>query len=322
VRGLDTTVPELLSARRRALAETLRRIDTPEVGEKLVDSLLSGNEIISRQGEVLAGKLVLRNMTTRLIGVFASPDRHQRAKAYRVLRKIGGKVMPVLVTRLRRLQLTYETPRDPATQMLLDEDWFEARNVIQVLGDLRMQEAVDVLLRLVQDADDRIRETSLMALYSINPQGTAATARQSLRDPSGRVAEFAAQILAESCRDPSVPERTRRETVADLVSVYRSRPGMRVPVLGLIRKLPGEAALKGLMEEGFKVQAGPPFGDHSVAEAALDIMEETGGEWEAGLIRSYLSSGASRGFPWKRSVPRTLLARMEQVASALSGRSR
>ncbi len=232
IRGLDLTMPELVSARRRALAEALRRIDTPEVGEKLVDSLLSYNEIVARQGETLAGKLILRNMTTRLLDVFNEPDRHQRARAFRVLKRVGGRVSPVLIGRLRRLQLPYETPRDPETQRLTDEDWFVARNVIQILGELKLPESVETLKKLTMDPDDRIREVAMIAYYSSDRIDAAVRAREMLRDPEVQVAGVAVELLgAELARYP--------ELTQDLTGAFSARPALRPYVMSAFRKVPG-----------------------------------------------------------------------------------
>jgi hypothetical protein len=313
VRNLDLTMPELVSARRRALAEALRRIDTPEVGEKLVDSLLSYNEIVARQGETLAGKLVLRNMTTRLIEVFNEPDRHQRARAFRVLKRIGPRVSPVLIGRLRRLQLPYETPRDQETQHLQDEDWFVARNVIQILGELKLSEAVETLKRLTFDPDERIREVALIAYYSSDRIDAAVRAREMLRDPSTSVAGVAIELMgAELVRYP--------ELTQDLGGAFSARPTLRPVVMSALRKAPSLPAVKAMLIAGFRDHDGIPFGDQDLASMALEILREGGAREDGDALRAVLKSSSSKGIIRRKGISRALATAIDELARELSER--
>lgn len=313
-RTLDLTMPELVSARRRALAEALRRIDTPEVGEKLVDSLLSYNEIVARQGETLAGKLVLRNMTTKLLDVFNEPDRHQRARAFRVLKKIGARVAPVLIGRLRRLQMAYETPREPESQRLMDEDWFVARNVIQILGELRLPESVETLRRLTGDPDERIREVALIAYYSADRVDAAVRAREMLRDASSQVASVAIELLgAELQRYP--------ELTQDLKGAFNARPGLRRTVFSAFRKTPGIAPVRAFLVQGFQDPEGMPFGDADLAEAALEILREGGRPEDGAALRAFLKTAAAKGLTRKRGAFRATLSALDTLARELEARA-
>ncbi len=310
-RSMDLSSAELVSARRRAMSEALRRIDTPDVGDKLVDALLSYNEVVARQGEVLAGKLVLRNMTTRLMDVFNEPDRHQRARAYRVLRRVGSRVLPVLLARLRRLSLPYETPRDPDTQRLTDEDWFVARNVIQILGELKAPEGVDTLTQLTADQDERIREVAILALFSVDPTSALPRTVDLARDPVPSVAEVSIDILGGIAAE-------KPELAEELVSVFRSRPSLRSVALGAMRRAPAAPAIRMLLRQGFAGSSDMPFGDPKLAMLAIEVLREAGGAGEAGILREFLASKPGKGLLGKRAGWKAVLRAAEDALAEMA----
>jgi HEAT repeat protein len=312
-RTLDVGQPELVSARRRAFAEAIRRIDTPEVGEKLVDSLLSYNEVVARQAEALAARIVLRNMTSRLLEVFMEPDRHQRARAYRIVRRIGPKVLPVLVARLKRLQHSYETPRDPETGRLIDEDWYVSRNIIQIMGEMRLTETIESVSSLTQDTDDRIRDAALRALFTIDPRRAVEHAMSMITDPSPAVSEVAVQVIGSAGEDEEA-------TIIQLTDIFRGRPDLRLQTIRVLRRFAGSPTLSAFIREGFTSQDALPFGDVGVATEALEILQYKPGREDAAALRSWLESKSSKKLLRKKGPDKQFQALVEGVLSGMQSR--
>jgi len=309
-RNIDAGQPDLVSARRRATVEAVRRVDTPEVGEKLVDSLLSYNEIVARQAEALAARLVLRNMTTRLLEVFMEPDRHQRARAYRIVRRIGPRVLPVLVARLRRLQHSYETPRDPGSGRLGDEDWYVCRNIVQIMGEMRLAETVDTVSILTSDPDDRIRDAALRALFSIDMPRAVEQAFSMISDSSPAVSEVALEVIASGSTDTE-------ETVRQLIGIFRGRPGLRPSTMKALSRFPGSPALSSFIREGFSLQDQVPFGDAAMAMEAVEIVRHSPSRENAEVLRSWLASRPSKRLLRRKGAERQLQQLVEEVLAGM-----
>jgi HEAT repeat protein len=312
-RTLDVGLPELVSARRRAFAEAIRRIDTPDVGEKLVDSLLSYNEVVARQAEALAVRIVLRNMTSRLLEVFNESDRHQRARAYRIVRRIGPKVLPVLVARLKRLQHSYETPRDPETGNLTNEDWYVSRNVIQIMGELRLGDTTDTITQLIQDPDERIREASLRALFSIDPNRAVENARTLISDSSPMVAGVAVDVIGSGSTDADA-------TVRQLIGTFRGRPGLRLQVIRVLRRFAGVPMLSAFIREGFSSPDSIPFGDVEIATEALEILHQKPSKEDATVLRAWLEGRSVRKLLHRKGPDKQLRLNIEAALAWMESR--
>jgi len=311
-RTLDTIQPDLVSSRRRAFAESIRRIDTPEVGEKLVDSLLSYNENVARQAETLAARIVLRNMTSKLLDVFMEPDRRQRAKAYRIVRRIGPRVLPVLLSRLRRLENPIECPRDPETGRPPEEDWFVSRNIIQILSELRLSDSVEILSSLSSDEDERIREVTIKALFSVDPRKASEIAEDMILDPSPQVSEVAIEVLSSGAVDPDM-------TVRQLVGIFRARPSTRLLIMRAFRRLSGSPTLMAFLREGFSSPDGVPFGDPQVATEALEVLKAKPSREGAESLRAFLGAGQGRRLLRRKAPERHLLQAAEEALHQIEG---
>jgi len=223
-------------------------------------------------------------------------------------------VAPVLIGRLRRLQMAYETPREPETQRLMEEDWFVARNVIQILGELRLPESVETLRRLTGDPDERIREVALIAYYSADRVDAAVRAREMLRDASSQVASVAIELLgAELQRYP--------ELTQDLKGAFNARPGLRRTVFAAFRKTPGISPVRAFLVQGFQDPEGMPFGDADLAETALDILREGGRPEDGTALRAFLKTAAAKGLTRKRGAFRAVLSSLDTLARELEGRA-
>ncbi len=293
LRNQDMTGTDLVSARRRAMAEAMRRMDTPETGERLVDALLSYNEVVSEEAETLAARVPMRNLTWRLMEVFLEPDIHTRARAYRILKGLGGPAGKVMVARLRRLRAGYETPRDPDTGRLEDTDWFIARNVVEILGETGERDSLGILESLTDDSDDRLRATALRSLYSISPPEAAKIALKKAGDPSEEVASVALEILGKR---PDEAEMS----VGELVRLFRLRPDLRAAVMNVIRRIPDSREVLRVAVDSFDIHDGIPMGSLDLAMDALDYIRRYGSREDIPVLEGYMERNSKPGLLKKR----------------------
>ncbi len=71
--------------------------------------------------------------------------------------------------------------------MLDHPEWFVARNVAELLGELGMEDAVPALARQLDHADERVRKAVALALAKIGTRSAAEPLRRALRDKSADV---------------------------------------------------------------------------------------------------------------------------------------
>ena len=300
--------PDLISSRRRALAEARRRIDTPEVADALFIRLLSRNEVAAQEAENLVGKLPLTNLVSRLLEVFVEPDIHQRAKAYRVLRKLGEKILPILHGRLIRLTLRYETQRDEETGRLVSDDWFVVRNIIKILGDFSSTDSIDVLEDLCRDSDDRVRQIALLTLLVISRKHALNASLRMINDKSAEVSRVALDIAAkEASDDPLI--------IDQLIAVFEQRPAMWGELLHAFEGISYSKAVKQFIAGVFKSGELLPFGSLELAKRAVQILGRSTEEQYAQILEEYLDQVKKPGLIKKKKISRSLIT---EVKSAIT----
>ena len=127
------------------------------------------------------------------------PALKHRADAVTALQRGGADAVEVLMDLLvaaptvseRRAvfdalrQMTEGT--EQLVHMLDHPQWFVARNVAELIGELGMEEAVPALARQLGHADERVRKAVSLALAKIGTRSAAEPLRRALRDPSGEV---------------------------------------------------------------------------------------------------------------------------------------
>ena len=311
LREQDMAGTDLVSSRRRALAEAMRRMDTPETGERLVDALLSYNEVVSEEAETLAARVPMRNLTWRLMEVFLEPDIHTRARAYRILKNLGGPAGKVMVARLRRLRAGYETPRDLDTGRLEDGEWYIARNAVEIIGEIGDRDAIPVLESLCNDPDDRLRATALRSLYGVSPAEAATIALKKAGDASEEVASVALEILGKR---PDEAEMS----VEELVRLFRLRPDLRAPVMNVIRRIPDSGEVLRLAVDSFDIQSGVPMGSLDLAMDALDYIRRYGSSEDVPVLEGYMERNSKPGLLKKRGDEQVIAGEIRKAIREMS----
>ncbi len=223
-----------------------------------------------------------------LLGLLAAADGIRERKAYMT----ALRDMPEGVTQV--------------VHMLEHQQWFVVRNVADLMGDLRIEEAVPGLSRCLDHADNRVRRAAAVALAKIGSTATVEPLRRVLKEgdrdlraliagsvggPTSRPLAMPLAAFAEQEEDPGVVREFyhalgRIGTPDALQALAKAaQPGGRL----LSRRPAGPrvAAIEGLRLAGSGaaraiLQTLATDGDRTVREAAAAAAAEIGARPAAG----------------------------------------
>jgi HEAT repeat protein/PBS lyase HEAT-like repeat-containing protein len=154
-----------------------------------------------------------------------------RQDAILVLRRMGADSTEILLELLiaaegageRRAYFNALTHMTEGTQllvhMLTHDEWFVVRNVAELCGEMKLEEAVLPLAKKIGHEDERVRRAVAGALARIGTPGTVEPLRQALLDSSPQVRRMAVAGIDGRRGRSLVPAMIRRldeETVGDV----------------------------------------------------------------------------------------------------------
>jgi hypothetical protein len=245
--------------------------------------------------------------------MFLEPDRSQRARAFALLKANGLSILPVLHARLLRLEIQTETPRDPESGRLLEEDWYVIRNIIAILGELKHNSSTDILVLATADPDDRIRATSIRSLYLISREHSFLLAQKMLRDSSLHVLRVCLEILA-SCQNPDEAILPR------LFSIFDSSGENQHTIMRIFQRLATSPGVRRFIRTEFKAVKGVPYGDVALATDALVCFLRSGETDDIAVLRAFHETRSGKGVFRKSGAPRdfmsTVLSTIESIKKA------
>jgi HEAT repeat protein len=186
-----------LDAFQRALDKTIAKDDVPQIVDAMLVLLRLEEESESADTHRAYGVAVRRALTTDLLRRLVPMllDELFAADVLRIIRRAGADG-----TRLIAQQLT-EAPTfaerraymqalrqigegaDVIASLLRHDEWFVVRNAADLVGDLRLVEAVPLLGRVADHEDARVRTSVAIALARIGTPDAVRFLRPSLRDP-------------------------------------------------------------------------------------------------------------------------------------------
>ena len=301
------------------LIELERNPDSAGAGELLNEVVAFGDTAMQKEqwGEVVrvAGALVRLEGKTqdesqrRLYGIALRrlisrstleqvarllPQSDQRAEATVVLRRVGADATEVLIQLLcnetdvghRRVYFNAVTQMTEGTGLLVHmlghDEWFVVRNVADLCGEMRLEEAVPALTKRLSHTDERVRRAATSALGRIGSATTMEPLRKALQDTSPLVRQQAAAGLEGTRARNLVPALTRlveEESHADVQREMLHALGRigtpeaietliraSQPAKGLFKKKPLGIRVESV--EGLRLAGGP------AAVAALQDLEK------------------------------------------------
>jgi HEAT repeat protein/PBS lyase HEAT-like repeat-containing protein len=220
--GIPITLAPSVDA---ALAELERNPSSPGVGDVLaalvrhVETALKQNRLerllaivlaisrseprvpeasgMRRQYAIALKRIYTKPVLDALTRLIAAPK--HRADAITALQRGGADAVEVLMDLLVTAPTVGERRgvfdalkamtegTEQLVHMLDHPEWFVARNVAELLGELGMEDAVPALARQLDHADERVRKAVALALAKIGTRSAAEPLRRALRDKSAEV---------------------------------------------------------------------------------------------------------------------------------------
>lgn len=152
----------------------------------------------TRRSYGLALRRLLPRRALEQIARLAHPQA-TRNDAVLVLRRMGAESTEVLLELLiaarspgeRRSYFNALTHMTEGTKLLVNmlthDEWFVLRNVADLVGEMKLEDAVTPLTRLMGHEDERVRRAVVGALARIGTTGTVEPLRKALSDSSAQV---------------------------------------------------------------------------------------------------------------------------------------
>jgi HEAT repeat protein len=192
---------DLLAVLGRQLEAAMRNQRTPQA-LAIVEGVVKAEQQVSDASRKRQYSIALKRMYSKaLLEAIAEVANHptDRDAALLVLRRAGEDGVEVLLDLLvaaptieeRRgifMALTgMKEGTDQLVHMLGHPQWFVARNVAELAGELGLQEAVPGLGQQLNHADERVRKAAALALAKIGSSAAAEPLRRALHDKSPEV---------------------------------------------------------------------------------------------------------------------------------------
>ena len=117
-----------------------------------------------RIAEEILESLDKDKVAEKLVGIFTVSDRTTRMSALRVLSRLGKSSVSAISALLSNPGTFI---RDKETELLLNEQWYKVRNAVFVLGNIPSEKSVQILSKLNQDQDMRVRLEVIKSLERI-----------------------------------------------------------------------------------------------------------------------------------------------------------
>jgi hypothetical protein len=155
--------------------------------------------------------------------------------------------------------------------MLNHPQWFVARNVADLVGELRIEEGVEPLGQLLDHTDPRVRRSAAIALARIGTSATGRYLRKAVKDSDGQIRlDVAKSIGGKGLAGLVMPLASVAETESELdikAELFRA--------LGRIGTPEAVVALKKGAEPGGRLMGRRPTGPRLAAVEGLGMV---GGE--------------------------------------------
>jgi len=224
--------------------EEARKVAKDFIGQASSDTILSALISELREGvpfqdlktveELLEG-LDRDRVARSLLNVFTSDDRAARMSALRVLSRLGTSSVPAFSDLLSD---PGNFVRQPENGLLVNDCWYKIRNAIYVLGNIPQPKSMELLGKLGQDPDVRVRLETVKALEKIAKPESVGILISLLDD---REDEVRRQVIA------SLTSLGDESSLEPLKQHFQRQSEDRVSTIAAIGKIGGEKSSEFLL---------------------------------------------------------------------------
>ncbi|MFO8182715.1 MAG: HEAT repeat domain-containing protein [Candidatus Aegiribacteria sp.] len=301
---------ELEAARKRALSEARRRLDTIDGAEVLVQKLLSEDVSVAGEAQRLAMILPPDNLVSQLMHVFHEDNRRLRSKAFQALLRLGRRGLTSIHGKLKEVVTGFDPNLDEASGSLPDSDWFLARNMIQILREIGSPDSESVLADLCRVSDSRIRRECLLALVKVSLTTAESLSLQLVLDRSKDVAEIALDIITkQASNNPAFVPR--------IIEAFRRNTSIRREILESLSILGKHRQVIEFLSECLeKGPSGILFDDPEMLAETFRIMRRYGTDTELPVLEN-LRDEVEGGLFKKSKIDRELVSQLKETIEAL-----
>jgi HEAT repeat protein len=269
---------------RGILSETM----DPAVTEKLISEIAGGKPESREQAVDLILAIGNKEAFKGLTEIFTNPDKSVRLSCLKALRRGGDKALWACDSLLRDLEpLEAELPDG----YLEKEQWYRARNAIFVIRELRDPEGINILLRLSDCTDRRVRYEIVTAAEKIGGEPAIKLLMIFADDKDLKVRNRAIVALGQIAK---------AEDIADLISISQKFPDSLPTLMKVLGRLAGETSIDFLFavleNDKYLKELGLPKKEISdLRVLALNALAQIGDEASLSKLREYRNRKATTG---------------------------
>jgi HEAT repeat protein len=201
------------------------------IADQLTMHLLASS--FSRETKIIEDILFLlgtEGVCQKLVEIFTIDDRLVRMNALRMLIKIGEPALPALAKLLTERR---NLVRKPNSALLTNESWYKVRNALFVLANLVDISSVNLITKLKDDPDPRVRQEVIKALEKQKPDLVIGYLLHYLEDQDSGIRKTAIETLGV-LQNPLA--------VDPLINNFSRRKEDRPEVIKSLTKINGEKA--------------------------------------------------------------------------------
>lgn len=297
---------ELEAARKRSLAEAKRKMDTIDAAEVLVQKILSEDETVAREARRLAMIAPQDNLVSQLVNVFHEDSRRLRARAFRMLLKMGSRGLSAIHKKLAETVETFNAQKKGVDYSLSETDWYKARNMIQVLRDIGSPSSESILAELCKVPDYRIRRECLLALTKVSATTAESLSMYLIMDKKMEVAKIALDILTKQAMRNSA-------FVPKITEAYRKNIDIRYEILESFSILGKHQAVIEFLSKCLQKGLSDMLGDDpDLIAGALQVIKRYGGTNELPVMKKLLRD-VEGGFFKKSKFDKYLIQQLKET---------
>jgi len=240
---------------------------------------------------------------------FLERHREQRARAYSVLKLYGMGFRTQMHARIEEILAGSANFRDQETGRLQNPDFYMMRNIVGLLGDLGHRDSGDLLERLCDDPDERVRRLSLSALFRVDRARAGAAAREMIGDPSRDVIKASLEVLAGM-------EEPDRDLIPTALRLWHTHASARPVIMSFFRKTSDDERVLRHIRSAFSNTTGYPFDNADLAEEGLVLLVHNGRTEDIQVLKDYIGK-VSGGLLKKQSVSDEFIEAVRSASSAI-----
>ena len=301
---------EMEAARKRALAEAGKKIDTLEAAEALVQKILSEDETVSAEARRLAMIAPPENLVTQLIKIFHEDNRRLRSKAFQMLLRMGDRALSAIHKKLRETVFAFKADGEELDGMINETDWYKARNMIQALRNIGSPDSEGILAELCKVPDPRIRRECLLALIKVSSTTAEGLAMHLVLDSNRDVAEIALGILTKRASGNPV-------FIPKIIEAFDRNGSIRNEVMDSFSILGKHWQVIDFLTD--RISRGTDsllLQDPELASGAFRIIRRYGSPSELPVLE-HLRDEVEGGFLKKNKIDRGLIQQLKETMEAL-----